>query len=376
MKLNDEQREFQSLARLVSEKQLAPLAPLADVEDGFDRDAWEVLRGHGFVGLGIDERHQGLGHGVVTGCLVIEQLARTHASAALCFMVPYIYAAALADSSDLAARYLPRIASGEALGCFLLTEPGAGSDAASIITRAERDGARYVVNGTKHFITNGDVADLGLLYARTGGAGSAGMSAFLLEMDTPGVVIGRHEKKMGLRGCSLVEVRFENAQVPASNLIGDEGKGLRVALTGLDSARVLVSSLAVGLAQGALDKAVEYAKGREQFGRPITSNQGLQWLIADQQMAIAASRELALEAARKVEEHESDALQYASMAKAYATDTCMQVTTNAVQIFGGYGYLQDYGVERMMRDAKILQIFEGTNQIQRIAVARSIIGRE
>ena len=375
MKLNDEQREFQSLARLVSEKQLASLAPLADVEDGFDRDAWEVLREHDFVGLAIDEEHGGLGRGVVTGSLVIEQLARNHASVALCFLVPYIFAAALADSDDLATRYLPKLASGEALGAFLLTEPGSGSDAASITTRAELNGDSYVVNGTKHFITNGDVADLGLLYARTGGPGGSGISAFLLEMDTPGVTIGRHEQKMGLRGCSLVEVRFENARVPVINLIGEEGKGLRVALTGLDFARVLVASLAVGLAQGALDMALEYAKGREQFGRPVSSNQGLQWLIVDQQMAIAASRELALEAARKVEEHEPDALQYASMAKAFCTDMCMQVTTNAVQIFGGYGYLRDYGVERMMRDAKILQIFEGTNQVQRIAVARLIIGR-
>lgn len=335
-----------------------------------------MLKQHGFVGMGIDEQYGGLGLGVVTGALVMEQLARTNASAALCFLIPYIYKAALKDSPELAARYLPGIATGDVLGAFLLTEPGSGSDAASITTRAQLDGDHYVVNGRKHFISNGDVADLGLLYARTGGSGAGGITAFVLDMKTPGVSIGRHEQKMGLRGCSLVEVIFEDVRVPAGDRIGAEGTGLRVALTGLDFARVLVAALSVGLAQGALDEAIRYAKGREQFGRPVTSNQGLQWLIVDQQMAIAASRELAFESARKVEDDEPDALLYASMAKAYCTDMCMQVTTNAVQIFGGYGYLRDYGVERMMRDAKILQIFEGTNQIQRVAIARSLLGRD
>jgi alkylation response protein AidB-like acyl-CoA dehydrogenase len=372
--LTEDQVQLRQLARDIADRYLAASAVECDRNESFDRAAWEILKKHGIPSLPVPIEHGGLGQSVTSGVLVMEQLARTNASAALSFLVPYIVTSALRGSPHLAAKHLPAIATGEDVGCFILTEAEAGSDAGALRTTARRTDAGYVISGRKQFISNGDVANFGIVYARTGEPGPKGISAFAVDMKTtPGLSIGRHEQKMGMRGCTLVEVVFEDVVVRQDQLVGVEGQGLRIALEGLSTGRVLIAALGVGLAQGALDFAIDYAKQREQFGRPISANQGLRWLMADLHTQLTAARTLALSAAEDIDRGYDDAATSASMAKLFCTDMCMTVTTEAVQILGGYGYLRDYPVERMMRDAKILQIFEGTNQIQRNAIAKSLV---
>jgi alkylation response protein AidB-like acyl-CoA dehydrogenase len=266
------------------------------------------------------------------------------------------------------------LASGELLGAFSLSESAAGSDAASLQCRAERNGDTYVLNGTKLWVTNGGEADLYLVMARTKpGKGAAGISCFVVEKGTPGFSFGKTERKMGLHSSPTRELIFEQCTLPLANRVGEEGQGFKIALSSLDGGRINIGAIATGVAQAAFEVARDYARQRQQFGRPIAAFEGIQFMLADMAMKIEAARLLVYEAAYKLDEGQ-DAGMYASMAKCFATDTAMEVTTNAVQVLGGAGYVRDYPVERYMRDVKVAQIFEGTNQIQRIVIARALLG--
>jgi alkylation response protein AidB-like acyl-CoA dehydrogenase len=286
-------------------------------------------------------------------------------------IVPYISSLGTEEQKQ---RWLPPIADGSAMASYCLTEPGSGSDAAAMRSRAVRDGDDYVLNGTKRFITGGGVSKLYIYYAVTDpDAGSKGISAFILEDSMDGFEIGKHEDKLGIRGSPTTEVICTDVRVPAANRLGEEGEGFPLALRALDHSRVTIGAQAVGIAQGALDAAIAYVKERKQFGKAIADFQGVQFMLADMEMKIEAARHLVYVAAAAGEQGRSDVTRVSASAKAFASDVAMQVTTDAVQLFGGAGYTQDFPVERMMRDAKITQIYEGTNQVQRMVIARSLL---
>ena len=271
-------------------------------------------------------------------------------------------------------KYIPRMARGEIISAIAITEPGAGSDVAGITTRAVLDGDEYVINGSKCFISLGDSAAIINVLAKTDPSkGARGMTFFLVEAGTTGFSIGKVESKMGVDALHACELIFQDCRIPRSNLVGKEGDGFKIAMEALDPGRVTVGAQGVGIAQGALDYAVDYAKRRVQFNQPIAEFQGIQFMVADMATAVEASRQLVFRAAYAIDEKEKDRSRLAAMSKYFASDTCMKVTTDAVQILGGYGYMKDYPLERMMREAKFLQIYEGTNQIQRIVVARSLL---
>jgi len=271
-------------------------------------------------------------------------------------------------------RWVSRLASGELLGAFSLSEAASGSDAASLQCRAACHNDVYSLNGTKMWVTNGGEADIYLVMARTSGSkGAAGISCFVVEKDSPGFSFGKTERKMGLHSSPTRELIFENCEVPFANRLGEEGQGFKIALSSLDGGRINIGAIAVGVAQAAFETARKYSREREQFGQPISSFQGIQFMLADMAMKIEAARLLVYEAAYKLDEGQNSGM-YASMAKCFATDMAMEVTTNAVQVLGGAGYVRDYPVERYMRDVKVAQIFEGTNQIQRVVIARALLG--
>jgi alkylation response protein AidB-like acyl-CoA dehydrogenase len=285
----------------------------------------------------------------------------------------------LAGSEEQKQRYLPRLASGEWLGAYALTEPGSGSDSAAMRTTARREGDEYVLNGSKRFITNAGVASLYTVFAKTEQqAGHAGISAFLVEADSPGFAVGRIEPKMGIKGSTTGELLFDDCRVPAANLLGEEGDGFRIAMRILDRSRPGVAAQGLGIAQGATDYALEYARTRETMGRPIAEHQLVAALLADMETKCEVARGLLYKVGALVDEDPGapELTKLSAMAKLFCTDVAMEVTTNAVQILGGYGYIQEYPVERMMRDAKITQIYEGTNQIQRIVIAREMLKEE
>jgi acyl-CoA dehydrogenase len=373
--LTEEQESLRRTVRKFAEKELAPIAAESDEKGEFHREIYEKLAEIGLLGIPCPEKYGGAGLDYSTYIVVIEEIAKTCLSTAVGLAVqglPQIMISQFGTEQQKR-TYLSPLASGEKLGAFALTEAGSGSDAASLKTTAARDGDSYVINGSKVFITHGGVADIYLVMARTDPEQRArGISSFIVEEGTPGFSSGKTEKKMGLRASPTREILFEECRIPRDNLVGDEGDGFKIAMIALDSGRITIGASAVGLAQAALDESVVYAKQREQFGRPIADFQGIQFMLADMATSIRAARNLVREAAY-LKDAGKPFSHVAAMAKLFATDTAMKVTTDAVQIFGGYGYMQDYPVERLMRAAKVTQIVEGTNQIQRMVIARHLL---
>ncbi len=352
---------------------IAPTVEQDDEAETFRRPLLTALGEAGLCGIATPEAYGGLGLGYRAYTAVLEEVAAVSASWAVSIAVtglPQVILTAMGTEAQQA-QWLPGLAAGELLGAFALSEPGSGSDAASLTTRAERDGDDYVLTGTKYWITHGGVADLYVVMARTGGPGPRGISAFLVPGDAPGLSFGRKERKMGLRSSPTVEVMLDGVRVPASARIGEEGDGFSVAMRALDSGRITIASTAVGVARAALEYAADYACERRQFGKPIIDFQGVGFLLADMACQVEASRLLVGQAAQLKDEGVAYS-DKAAMAKVVSTDAAMAVTTDAVQVLGGYGYCKDHPVERWMRDAKVLQIVEGTNQVQRLVISRHL----
>jgi alkylation response protein AidB-like acyl-CoA dehydrogenase len=376
--LSDEQTMIRDAVRDFACEVVAPCAEAIDRENEFPGELVRKAAELDLLGIVIPEEYGGAGLDHVCFALFVEEIAAVSGSLAVILDVhtsvgsePILYF----GTEEQKRRFLPRMASGELLGAFALTEPEAGSDAASLRTTAVRGDGGWMLNGTKTFITNVGVGDVYIVMARTNlSPGARGISAFIVEKGTPGLRFGQPMHKMGLRGSPTGELVLENVVVPEENMLGREGQGFTVAMKALDSGRIGISAQAVGLARGALDLAVAYARERRQFGQPIARFEGLQFMIADMATAVDAARLMTLEAANTADRG-LPFTQLASMAKLFATDTAMDVTTNAVQIFGGYGYIKEFPVERFMRDAKATQIYEGTNQIQRIVIARELLKR-
>ena len=363
---------------LVAEK-VAPRAAEIDENGEFPDDLRQLFAQNDLLGIPFPAEYGGLGGSFVTYVKVVEEIAKACASSSLIVAVQELGALPILIGGDeqQKQRYIPKIASGEWVAAYALTETGSGSDAAgSMRARAERKGDKYILNGTKIFITHGNVADVVCTFAVTDPTkGPNGISAFILEKDFPGFVVGKREKKMGIRGSPTVELVFENCEVPAENLLGQEGEGFKIAMKVLDKSRPGIAAQALGIAAGALDFAANYATERIAFGKPIGQQQGVGFLLADMKTEVEAARLLVYECARKCDENAPDVSLWAAMCKLKAGDVAMQVTTDAVQILGGYGYSTEYPVERMMRDAKITQIYEGTQQIQRLVIARALVGK-
>jgi alkylation response protein AidB-like acyl-CoA dehydrogenase len=374
--LSEEHLAVREAVRAVCEAKVAPVAAEVDRTGEFPQAAYDALAAADFAAPHIAEEYGGAGADALATAIVIEEVARTCASASLIPAVNKLgtLPLMLAGSDVLRKKYLPPVAAGTGMFSYCLSEPEAGSDAASMRTRAVRDGDHWVLNGVKRWITNAGVSQYYTVFAVTDpDKGAAGISAFVVEKDDEGVSFGAPEKKLGIKGSPTREVYLDNVRVPADRMIGDAGTGFTTAMRTLDHTRVTIAAQAVGIAQGALDYALGYAKERRQFGRPIADFQGLQFLLADMGMKVEAARQLTYAAAGRSERGDDDLTFFGAAAKCFASDTAMQVTTDAVQVLGGYGYTSDYPVERMMRDAKITQIYEGTNQVQRIVMARQLL---
>ncbi len=370
------QQELIQSARRIGRERIKPVAAQYDREGTFPWDIVKVFAEAGFFGISIPEEYGGLGRGVLDLVLVTEELSRYCGGIALAVAATALgtFPIVISANDEQKKRYLPALAEGKMLAGFGLTEPSAGSDAGSIKTRAVRKGDRYILNGNKVFITNGGAAKIYTVIANTDpGKGTRGASAFIVEEGMPGFSYGKEEDKMGIRASCTRELVFEDCEVPVENMIGREGEGFMVAMKTLDKSRPGVAAQALGIAQGALDLALEYARTREQFGQSIIQFQAIQFMLADMATQIEASRALIYAVSRNLDAGEKNVAKESSMCKVMASDTAMKVTTDAVQIFGGYGYMRDYPVEKFMRDAKITQIYEGTNQILRMVIARSLI---
>jgi acyl-CoA dehydrogenase len=377
--LNKDQRDLQQMVRDFAAHEIAPLAAQIDLTDEYPLELIKKKMGEvGLMGIPVPEEYDGVGADFVSYMLAIEEISYASASVGVILAVhtsvgtmPILNF----GSEEQKQKYVPRLAAGELIGAFGLTEPSAGSDAGSLRTRAVKEGDHYVINGSKVFITNGEVADTFIVFVSTNPqAGVKGVSAFIIERDTPGFSIGKKEHKMGMNGSGTVTLNFDNAIVPASQLLGKEGEGFKIAMSNLDGGRIGIGAQALGIARAAFDASVEYVKQREQFGKPIADFQAIQFMLADMATKIEASRLMIYRAATLREAKQPCSME-ASMAKYYASDTAMYVTTEAVQLFGGYGYSKEYPVERFMRDAKVTQIYEGTNQIQRLVVAKNWLKR-
>src|SRR2546430_1566304 len=373
--LTDEQRQVRDLVRTVARERIAPLAAQVDETDTYPADQLRRLGEAGLMGLHIPEAYGGTRLGVLALCLAVEEIAWACASTAVVYLVQYTggFPIVIAGSEAQKRRYLPRLAAGEITAAFSLSEPGAGSDAASLTTTAVRRGDRYLLNGTKAWVTNGSHASVLTLFATMDqGRGRHGVTGFLVEPTFPGFALGKLERKMAVRRSPTVAIHLNACDVPVENRLGGEGDGFKIALRVLDGSRPAVGAQAVGIGQAALDAAVAYAKERAQFGQPIAAFQGIQFMLADMAMQLHASRLMVHHAAALADRGAPSTAFESSMAKCFASDAAMRITTDAVQIFGGYGYTREYPVERFMRDAKATQIYEGTNQIQRIVVAREL----
>src|SRR5690349_19834448 len=374
--LTDEQVEFRDAIRKMVSERVAPRAAEIDAKAEYPWDLRRLFAEQDLLGLPFEEEHGGTGTGTLMFHVAVEEVARACASSALILMIQDLgtLPIKLFGSEELKQRFLPRCASGEWSPAFALSEPEAGSDPGGMITSAVRDGDEWVINGTKNWITNLGVADFYVVFAKTDreAGRSRGISAFVVEADRPGFSVGKLEHKLGIKGSPTGQPIFEDVRIPAENLIGEENKGMNVALGTLDHSRLGVAAQAVGIAQGATDHAVAYANERKQFGQAIAEFQGIQFKLADMETRTAAARELLYRASSKADRHEPDAGKYSAMAKLFASDTAMAVSVEAVQVLGGYGYVNEYPVERYMRDAKITQIYEGTNEIQRLVIARSL----
>jgi alkylation response protein AidB-like acyl-CoA dehydrogenase len=376
--LTDEQREIRDLVRALARERIAPRAAEIDKSAEFPWDVVEVFREHDVFGILFDAEYGGIGASALLALVAIEEVSKVCATSALIIAVQELGSLGLklAGTDDQRQRYLPRLSSGEWLAAYALTEPGSGSDSAAMRTTAQRDGDAYVLNGGKRFITNAGVAEVYTVFAKTDpDAGHAGISAFVVEASTPGFEVGRIEPKMGIKGSTTGEVFFDDCRVPAENLLGGEGDGFRIAMQILDRSRPGIAAQGLGLAQGATDYALEYARSRETMGRPIAEHQLVAGMLADMETRCEAARGLLYKCGQLIDEGATgtELTKISAMTKLYCTDVAMDVTTDAVQILGGYGYIQEYPVERMMRDAKITQIYEGTNQIQRLVIAREML---
>ena len=364
-------------ARELAETAMRPVAAKYDVEQTYPWEVQEAIKEAGLSGVWIPEEYGGLGGGVLDLCIVVEEFSRACGGMGVGFAVNALgsFPILISGTDEQKERWLPPIAAGDKLIAFGLSEKEAGSDAGSMKTRAERDGDFYVLNGEKKWNTNGAVAALNTIFAVTRpDRGARGISAIVVEEGTPGYRVGKHEDKLGIRCVPVVEIHFEDCRVPADNLLGGkEGLGFKHAMITLDRARPGVAAQTVGLAQGALDLAIEYTHGRNQFGQPVSSFQGVQWMFSDMATQIEAARQLVHTAARTIDSGAKNITKVSAMCKLMATDVAMKVTTDCVQLFGGYGYCKDYPIEKYMRDAKITQIYEGTNQIQRLVIARNLL---
>jgi alkylation response protein AidB-like acyl-CoA dehydrogenase len=374
--LPEEHRMLREVVRDLAETVIGPRAAEIDRTAEFPHDVYKALVSAELHAPHVPEAYGGAGADALAGAIVVEEIARVCASSSLIPAVNKLgtQGILLAGSEALKARYLPEVASGEAMFSYALTEPEAGSDAASMTTRAVRDGEGWVLNGTKRWITNAGVSTYYTVMASTDPSARAhGISAFVVHADDPGFSYGALEHKMGIKGSPTRELYFDDVRLPADRIIGDEGTGFATALRTLDHTRLTIGAQALGLAQGALDYCVGYVQQRRQFGKPIGDFQGIQFMLADMAMKIEAARQLVYSAAAKAERGDTDLTMVSAAAKCFASDVAMEVTTNGVQILGGYGYSADYPLERMMRDAKITQIYEGTNQIQRLVIARQLL---
>ena len=374
--LTEEQIMIKELAAKIAEEKIAPIAIQYDEEGKFPRDIIKILADSDLCGVYIPEEYGGLGGGILEMSIVVEELSKACGGISLSFAGTGLgtFPIILFGNEEQKKKYLPDIASGKKLAAFGLTEANAGSDAAGIQTTAVLDGDEYVLNGTKQWITNGGEAEIYSVIACTNRSkGARGFSAFIVEKGTPGFSFGKKENKMGIRASCTTELVFENCRIPKENLISKEGMGFIVAMKTLDRTRPGVAAQALGIATGAFNEAVKYSKERVQFGHTISSFQAVQHILADMAIQIEASRALVYATCRYIDSGAKDISKESAMCKVLASDTAMKVTTDAVQILGGYGYMKEYPVEKMMRDAKITQIYEGTNQIQRNVIALEII---
>jgi alkylation response protein AidB-like acyl-CoA dehydrogenase len=374
--LPEDHETIRAAVREVCDARVAPNAAEADENAEFPKASYDALRASDFHAPHIPVEYGGAGADALATAIVIEEVARACASSSLIPAVnklgtmPLI----LAGSEELKRKYLTPVAAGEAMFSYCLSEPEAGSDAASMTTRAVRDGDSWVLNGVKRWITNAGVSEYYTVFAVTDPAKrSRGISAFVVEKSDEGVSFGAPEKKLGIKGSPTREVYFDNVRIPSDRMIGEEGTGFATAMRTLDHTRVTIAAQAVGIAQGALDFAKGYIQERKQFGKPIADFQGIQFMLADMGMKLEAARQLTYVAAGKSERGDADLTYFGAAAKCFASDAAMEITTDAVQLLGGYGYTRDYPVERMMRDAKITQIYEGTNQVQRVVMARQML---
>jgi alkylation response protein AidB-like acyl-CoA dehydrogenase len=374
--LSDEQREIRELVRTLTREQIAPRAADIDSSGEFPWDMVELLREHEIFGLAFDEQYGGSGAGALMLLVAVEEISKADATVGLILAVQELSSLAvrLAGSDAQKDRFLPRVASGEWIAAYALTEPGSGSDAAAMRTEARREGDAYVLNGSKRFITNAGVAQLYTVFAKTDpSAGHDGISCFMVEADSPGFEVGRIEPKLGIKGSTTGEVFFDDCRIPAENLVGEEGEGFKVAMRVLDRSRPGIAAQALGIAQGATDYALEYAQTRETMGMPIVQHQLIAAKLADMETKCEAARGLLYKVGLMIDEDAPELTKNSAMAKLVCSDVAMEVTVEAVQILGGYGYIKEYPVERMMRDAKITQIYEGTNEIQRLVIAREMV---
>jgi len=381
--LTEEQLMVKDMVNRLAKDKIAPGAAERDEKGGFSWEMVEVLRENGLFAADFPKEYGGEDMGLLAVCLAIEEVARVCASTSLILAVHELGTMPifLAANKEQKEKYLPKLASGEHLAAFGLTEPNAGSDVSGLQTKAVRDGDHYVLNGRKIFISHGDVAQVICIAAKTDLTvpGHKGISMFIVDQGTPGLIVGKHENKLGIRGSSTVELILEDVRIPRENLLGQEGQGFLILMKTLDFTRIPVAAQALGIAQGALDYAVQYTKERVQFGKPIFSNQGIQWMVADMATRLEAARQLTYKAAalyqtfsKNLDRLSAEALRYSAMCKMLASDTAMSITTDCVQLLGGYGYIKEYPVERMMRDAKITQIYEGTSQVQKMVIASTL----
>ena len=374
--LPEEHELLRESVRQLCEDKIKPRATEIDETAEYPWDVHEAIKNADLMAIHVPEQYGGAGADKIAHCIVVEEVARVCAASSLIPMGNKLGTTGLilSGSEELKQQYLPAVATGESTFSYALSEREAGSDAAAMRTRAVRDGDEWVINGTKAWITGAGVSTHYTLMAVTDpDKGANGISAFVIEATDPGFSVGQKERKMGIKGSPTCEIYFEDCRIPVGRLIGEEGQGFKTALKTLDHTRLGIGAQAVGIAQGALDAAVDYVKERRQFGQAIADFQGIQWMVADMAMRIEAARQLVYVAAAKAERGAPDMTFASSAAKCFASDTAMSVTTDAVQLFGGAGYTRDFPVERMMRDAKITQIYEGTNQVQRMVMARQVL---
>jgi alkylation response protein AidB-like acyl-CoA dehydrogenase len=375
-RLAEEHDLLRKSVRAMCDAKIAPRAAEIDATGEFPWDVFEELKRNDLLAIHVPEAYGGPGADAISSAILIEEVARACAASSLIPAVNKLgtQGMLLSGGEEIKQRYLPKVASGEGMISYALSEPEAGSDAASMKTRAVRDGDSYVLDGSKRWITNAGVSSYYTVMAVTDPEqGANGISAFVVEKDDPGFSVGKLEKKMGIKGSPTGELYFDSCRIPADRIIGAEGTGFKTALRTLDHTRLTIGAQALGIAQGSLDYALGYVKERSQFGKPIASFQAVQFMLADMAMKIEAARQLIYVAASKAERMEPDLTFISAAAKCFASDVAMEVTTDGVQLLGGYGYVSDYPMERFMRDAKITQIYEGTNQIQRVVMARNLL---